>query len=95
MLPSTSTVKRLEEECLHLQERIQNLQGYSAYDCVTRDALLSHSQLQLWGMQEAMERSRSGTYGICEVCQEPIEPERMKTLPATPRCSECARNERR
>jgi len=94
MVTSKSRVnKLLEEECLRLQERIRGLQKGSFYDEVTEATLLSCSRA-LWGAEEALKRMGNGTYGLCEVCQNPIEVERLKILPSTTKCSKCARKER-
>jgi len=41
-------------------------------------------------IEEALERSESGDYGVCEVCGNPIDPERLRILPHTRRCVRCA-----
>jgi DnaK suppressor protein len=42
----------------------------------------------------ALERIEAGTYGICEVCGEPIEPERLEHLPWATQCAADARGRR-
>jgi DnaK suppressor protein len=42
----------------------------------------------------ALERIDAGTYGICEVCGNPIEPERLEHLPWATLCAADARGER-
>lgn len=39
----------------------------------------------------ALERIETGEYGFCSQCGEPIPPERLDILPATPFCAKCAR----
>lgn len=39
-------------------------------------------------IKEAMRRMEAGTYGICEVCQKPIEEERLDANPAARTCLE-------
>ncbi|MEA3335376.1 MAG: TraR/DksA C4-type zinc finger protein [Chloroflexota bacterium] len=41
-------------------------------------------------IEEALARSDSGQYGICEACGKGIDPERLKILPHTKRCVRCA-----
>jgi RNA polymerase-binding transcription factor DksA len=41
-------------------------------------------------IDRALERIETGTYGVCEVCGEPIPEDRMTALPATSRCVGCA-----
>jgi len=40
-------------------------------------------------IREALERIDGGTYGICEICGEPISEERLKARPVTTQCIEC------
>jgi len=40
-------------------------------------------------IREALERIDDGTFGICEVCGEPINEERLKARPVTTQCIEC------
>ena len=51
-----------------------------------------HGQIvqQLAAVEAALGRLDDGTYGVCEVCGEPIAEERLEALPATTRCVRCA-----
>jgi DnaK suppressor protein len=40
-------------------------------------------------IEEALERIANGTYGTCEVCEEPIAYERLKARPVTTLCIDC------
>ncbi|AEB09663.1 RNA polymerase-binding protein DksA [Desulfobacca acetoxidans] len=40
-------------------------------------------------IKEALERIEDGTYGICEVCGEPIGEKRLLARPVTTLCIEC------
>jgi RNA polymerase-binding protein DksA len=40
-------------------------------------------------IDKAIEKLDTGTYGICETCAEPINPERMKFLPFATMCIKC------
>ena len=58
----------------------------AATDSYDRDcalALLSSAQEALYQIDEALARIAEGTYGICELSGEPIERERLKTIPWT------------
>jgi RNA polymerase-binding transcription factor DksA len=38
----------------------------------------------------ALERIKAGVYGVCQQCGQPINPERLEILPATPLCVTCS-----
>jgi DnaK suppressor protein len=61
----------------------------AATDSYDRDcalALLSSTQNALYEIEQALKRIKEGTYGVCELTQEPIEPERLKAIPWTRYC---------
>lgn len=43
----------------------------------------------------AMARRKAGTYGICEECGQPIDPERLKVRPHATLCITCQRERER
>lgn len=40
-------------------------------------------------IEDALERLRDNSYGVCEECGEPVAEERLRALPATRVCVEC------
>jgi DnaK suppressor protein len=40
-------------------------------------------------IKSALDRIDSGTYGICETCEEYISVERLKARPVTTQCIDC------
>ncbi|MDU2064908.1 MAG: TraR/DksA C4-type zinc finger protein [Sporomusaceae bacterium] len=52
-------------------------------------ALRDNEALELREIEAALARLEQGTYGICERCQEKIEPERLEALPTAARCIRC------
>jgi DnaK suppressor protein len=40
-------------------------------------------------LAEALERLRSGDYGLCETCGEPIAPARLRAIPEVTTCVAC------
>lgn len=40
-------------------------------------------------LAEALERLRRGVYGVCEECDEPIPPARLKAMPEVTTCVRC------
>lgn len=67
--------------------------GVGSPDIITWEMNLARrAQLEarIAEIEEALERSASGEYGRCEVCGNPIDPERLRILPHTLRCVRCA-----
>jgi DnaK suppressor protein len=46
-------------------------------------------------LAEALDRVRSGDYGVCEVCGEPIAPARLRAIPEVTTCVACQDAEER
>lgn len=46
-------------------------------------SMISSDQNALYEIEQALNRIRDGTYGICELTGEPIEPERLEAIPWT------------
>jgi DnaK suppressor protein len=40
-------------------------------------------------IREALQRISNGSFGNCEICEEPIDIERLKARPVTTLCIEC------
>jgi len=36
-----------------------------------------------------LQRLENGSYGLCEVCGQSIEPRRLEIMPETPLCRDC------
>ncbi|RPJ42984.1 MAG: TraR/DksA family transcriptional regulator [Candidatus Latescibacterota bacterium] len=47
----------------------------------------------LYHIDRALERIRSGTYGLCEECEQPIATERLEVVPHARLCSACKEKE--
>jgi len=43
-------------------------------------------------VEHALERMAEGQYGVCEDCQRPIDPERLRFFSAATRCVACQAN---
>lgn len=54
-------------------------------------ALLENAELSIQEIEAALERLNAGTFGQCVGCGHPIAKERLKALPSTPYCIQCAR----
>jgi len=58
----------------------------AATDTYDRDvalSLLSTEQDSVYEIEQAIDRIRSGRYGICELSGKPIEPARLEAIPWT------------
>lgn len=57
-------------------------------------ALLDQAREHLAAIDEALSRLSAGGYGRCEVCGQPIAPERLAARPTATRCVTCASGRR-
>lgn len=56
------------------------------------DVSLEHAtRLRLAEVEAALARLRSGRYGRCETCGQPIDQARLRALPWTRQCVSCAK----
>ena len=46
-------------------------------------------EIYLTDINSALDKIKSGAYGICENCNEPIEPEVLKAAPESRLCKNC------
>ncbi len=53
-------------------------------------AVEAHLQGMLQQVEAALARFEKGTYGRCEVCGQPINPERLEALPYATTCLTCS-----
>jgi RNA polymerase-binding protein DksA len=54
------------------------------------DALLRQAREHLGEVEAALGRLDAGTYGVCEVCGEPIAEGRLEARPVARTCIACA-----
>jgi RNA polymerase-binding transcription factor DksA len=57
--------------------------GTDQYDMDFALSMISSDQNSIYEIEEALNRIRTGRYGICEVTGNPIEPERLEAIPWT------------
>jgi DnaK suppressor protein len=55
----------------------------------TRLALEKRIRDQLAEVEHALQKFEDGTYGLCENCGKPIDPERLEALPQATLCMSC------
>jgi DnaK suppressor protein len=59
-------------------------------------AIIQTLQNKLLAIERALRAAEKGSYGICEICGQPIDPERLEVMPHTTTCIKCqAKLERR
>ncbi|MDO6460705.1 TraR/DksA family transcriptional regulator [Granulosicoccaceae sp. 1_MG-2023] len=54
------------------------------------DGIGQTGEIELQRINRALIKLQEGSYGICEVCGEPIEPARLEVIPDAVRCVKCA-----
>jgi DnaK suppressor protein len=57
-------------------------------------ALRDRAEQHLAEIDQALDQLNSGSYGRCERCGGPIDPERLAVLPHTTVCGKCAQRRR-
>jgi RNA polymerase-binding transcription factor DksA len=62
----------------------------SGYERAKTTAMLRRAGARRGGLDQAAERLRDGTYGVCERCGGEIGDERLDALPTTTHCRDCA-----
>jgi|YelNatPaOPRAMG01_1025707.scaffolds.fasta_scaffold130834_3 DnaK suppressor protein len=63
----------------------------STFDQERNLALLANLRRTLEQVEAALKRLNAGTYGLCEVCGEPIDRARLEALPYAAQCLNCQR----
>lgn len=63
----------------------------STFDQERNLALLGNLRRTLEQVEAALKRLSAGTYGLCEICGEPIDRARLEALPYAAQCVNCQR----
>jgi DnaK suppressor protein len=58
-------------------------------DNMINEEILAAQQKELKEIDEALGKIQMGTYGICEMCEEPIGMQRLKVKPFAKYCITC------
>jgi RNA polymerase-binding transcription factor len=58
----------------------------------TNVAVLEREVNELRDVEAALQRIRTGSYGVCDTCGDDIERERLEAYPAAERCVDCERD---
>jgi DnaK suppressor protein len=56
-------------------------------------SLLENEEEVIGQIDKALQRIEKGSFGKCEMCEQDIPKERLKALPYTPFCVQCARKQ--
>lgn len=83
---SEEDLQRIEEDRqIELEDRAQQ---EAAFDVLAR--LETHAYDRIHAVQDALDRIADGSYGSCEGCGEAIALERLRAMPETTYCHDCA-----
>jgi len=63
-----------------------------AFELEKRLALEKQLYDTLEKINHALEKYEAGTYGICDICTQPIDEDRLKALPSASLCVTCKSN---
>jgi len=104
---TSDEAKALQRELQELRRQIETLEegleekpdyGMGKGDpSITRweldQAMLSDLKRRAHNLEQQLSRISQGTYGLCERCGAPINPDRLAVLPDATLCIECARSD--
>jgi DnaK suppressor protein len=92
---------RAEEELAQIKRKLEEKgdfglgQGASnVYEWEMNLALRETAKAKIESIKLAIERLAQGDYGVCEVCSQAIDPDRLEILPHTTLCVGCAQANR-
>ena len=66
----------------------ENLLAEKISDYEDNNAVVNELEPRYLDVKEALDRIEAGTFGFCEVCQKPIDDERLTANPAARTCRE-------
>jgi len=89
-------IERLETGCQVVGQR-QDGSGHKSEDEAATESLESGRRLvlekrlreQMAEVEQALHKLELGTYGLCDICGQPIAPERLEALPWANLCLSC------
>jgi len=67
--------------------------GGDAHDEETQYKIMEIESAELGQIDQALERITNDTFGVCEVCEKAITPERLRALPFANLCISCKRQQ--
>jgi RNA polymerase-binding protein DksA len=60
-----------------------------SFELEKRLALEKRTREQLAEVEHALHKLEEGTYGLCDICGQPIDPARLEALPQASLCLNC------
>jgi len=95
-----SSIDAVKKEIGFLKEKSQPIEPDCSLGRLTRLEAMQEQELSVHMLQEsiirlnkleyALRKVDEPEYGICVECEEPIAPARLKLMPETSKCIECA-----
>jgi DnaK suppressor protein len=84
-------VKSDSEHYLQIADSVRDLEDDSFADLIVDVGLaeIDRDLEELRAIDAAMLRIADGSYGVCEVCDRPIEVRRLEAAPEVLRCIDC------
>lgn len=87
-------VSSISTEALKYPDRLNPEEdGTEEFERAFALELAGNEQETIREIEDALRRLEEGTFGICEVCGEPIEVSRIKAIPFVTQCIGCKRKE--
>lgn len=86
-------IEEIDAELGHEMSRNLEEQAVDIEDDEVLEGLGLAAQQEVALLNAALKRIGNGTYGICQTCGEQIAEERLRAVPFTPVCRQCARGE--
>ena len=84
-------VKSDSEHYLQIADSVRDLEDESFADLIVDVGLaeIDRDLEELRAIDAALLRVADGSYGVCEVCDKPIDPKRLEITPQALRCIDC------
>jgi RNA polymerase-binding protein DksA len=84
---------KITEDVKHTDEPVEkdsSEQATQNENNEVQDFLGNSARTEIAKIKNALSRIDSGEYGVCQVCGEPINIERLKVIPYSNMCVKCA-----
>ncbi len=81
-----SIIAEEQEEHIHSHMADMGTEAYLKEIASSLSDLEYHTLLEI---ERALKKIKSGTYGLCEFCKNPISKERLKVIPYARLCIKC------